>query len=161
MVTFNGQNQGELGSAIFKVASASHLAISSSTSDTTRVDSRVRRELFSTNREGLKDGPVKAGLIQHVQKMPEDETLKAIESELTENFAKREAQSTSEEVKRQVVKLLQEAGLQVQKEGPAAEADRRHRRPGKAVRRSRGEGGPGSSIPFRLCRTRTSLSSLS
>jgi hypothetical protein len=90
--------------------------------DASRADRRVRRELFATNREGFKDGPVLTSLVRHLEKMlSEDEALKEIERELTEKLAKREAQSTSEDVKRQIVKLLQEAGLKVEAEGPTTE----------------------------------------
>ncbi len=44
--------------------------------------------------------------------------LYAIERELTEKLAKREIETTSEEVKRQVTRLLVEAGLQLREEGP-------------------------------------------
>ncbi len=121
--TLNGQNQGELGSALLREIGLSmvarHIIIHI---DATRADSRVRRELFSSTREGFKDGTILTGLTQTLQKMlKEDQTLYEIERELTERLAKREAQSTSEEVKRQVVKLLQEAGLQLQQEGPTTE----------------------------------------
>ncbi len=60
-----------------------------------------------------------AGPVQTLQKMlKEDQARFEIERELTERMAKRETQATREEVKRQVVKLLQEAGLEVQQEGP-------------------------------------------
>ena len=121
--TLNGQNQGELGSAILREIGlgmvARHIVIHM---DATRADSRVRRELFSSTREGFKDGTILTGLTQLLEKMlKEDSTLYEIERELTERLAKREAQSTSEDVKRQVVKLLQEWGLQIQDEGPTTE----------------------------------------
>lgn len=118
--TLNGQNQGELTAQILRDLHlgmvARHIVIHV---DTSRADSRIRRQLFSTDREGFKDGPVLSSLIQMLEKMlSEDETLYEIERELTEKLAKREAQSTSEAVKRQIVTLLQEAGLQLISEGP-------------------------------------------
>jgi hypothetical protein len=88
--------------------------------DATLADSQVRRQLFSTNREGFKDGPVLTSLTQHLQKMiEEDEILYEIERELTEKLAQRESKTTNEEVRRQVQRLLLEAGLQVRQEGPS------------------------------------------
>jgi hypothetical protein len=87
--------------------------------DATNASSKVRRELFSTSREGFKDGPVLEDLTRILRKMlEEDDNLFAIERELTERIAKREAETTSEEVRRQVTKLLVEAGLQLREEGP-------------------------------------------
>ncbi len=118
--TLNGQNQGELTAQLLRDLSlgmvARHIVIHI---DASKADSRVRRELFATNREGFKDGAVLTSLINMLEKMlSEDDTLKEIERELTEKLAKRESQATSEDVKRQVVKLLQEAGLKLQSEGP-------------------------------------------
>jgi hypothetical protein len=88
--------------------------------DATNANSKVRRELFSTSREGFKEGPVLEDLTRILRKMlEEDESLFAIERELTERIARREAETTSEEVRRQVTTLLAEAGLQVREEGPA------------------------------------------
>jgi hypothetical protein len=117
--TLNGQNQGELSAQILRDLNlgmvSRHLIIHV---DATKADSRVRRELFSTNREGFKEGPVLEGIISVLKKMlADDGELYAIERELTEKLAKREAQSTSEEVKKHVTRLLLEAGLQLQDEG--------------------------------------------
>jgi hypothetical protein len=119
--TLNGQNQGELTAQLLRDVGltmvARHIVIHI---DASKADSRVRRELLSTNREGFKDGPVLTSLSTLLQRMlEEDQTLYEIERELTEKFAKREAQTTREEVKRQVARLLQEAGLQVKQEGPS------------------------------------------
>jgi hypothetical protein len=119
--TLNGQNQGELTAQILKDLNlgmvSRHIVIHI---DTSNANSRVRRELFSTNREGFKEGDILKDLTRVLEKMlQEDEVLQAIERELTEKLARREAQSTSDEVKRQVTKLLLEAGLQVKEEGPS------------------------------------------
>lgn len=121
IATLNGQNQGELTAQILKDIGlgmvARHIVIHV---DVTNANSRVRRELFSTNREGFKEGPILTDLTRVLKKMlQEDEILQAIERELTEKLAKREAQSTSDEVKRQVTKLLLEVGLQLRDEGPS------------------------------------------
>ncbi|WP_422930856.1 hypothetical protein [Singulisphaera sp. PoT] len=118
--TLNGQNQGELSAQILRDLHlgqvARHIVIHI---DASRAESRIRRQLFSSDREGLKDGQVLTSLVQMLEKMlGEDETLHEIERELTEKLARRESQTTSEAVKRQIVQLLQEAGLKVQSEGP-------------------------------------------
>lgn len=143
LFTLNGQNQGEMTSQLLRDLNlgmvSRHIVIHI---DASRADSRIRRHLFSTDREGFKDGPVLSSLEQMLEKMlSEDETLYEIERELTEKLAKRESQSTSEDVKRQIVKLLQEAGLQLKTEGPthipAADGDEKQpvKRPRKGRRR--------------------------
>lgn len=150
--TLNGQNQGELTAQLLRDLHlgmvARHIIVHI---DASRADSRIRRQLFSSDREGFKDGPVLTSLVQLLEKMlGEDETLYEIERELTEKLAKREAQSTSEDVKRQIVKLLQEAGLQLRTEGPtntAGEGDEKQpvkkRRGGRPVKRL-----PLPTLPF-------------
>src|ERR1044071_906491 len=118
--TLNGQNQGQVNASLLREIGlgmvARHLIIHI---DATNANSRIRRELFATSREGFKDGPVLDDLMRILRKMlEEDENLFAIERELTERIAKREAESTSEEVRRQVTKLLVEAGLHLREEGP-------------------------------------------
>lgn len=122
--TMNGQNQGELTTQILRELGlgmvARHIVIHI---DATTANSRVRRELFSTNREGFKDGNVLTELSQVLRKMlEEDKELGNIERELTEKLAKREAQATSEQVKQQVTRLLLEAGFRVTTEGVAPTA---------------------------------------
>jgi hypothetical protein len=118
--TMNGQNQGEKTAQLLKEIGlgmvARHIVIHI---DATDSSSRVRRELFSTSREGFKDGPILDDLMRVLKKMlEEDENLYAIERELTERMAKREIEATSQEVRRQLTKLLMDAGLQVREEGP-------------------------------------------
>jgi hypothetical protein len=117
--TLNGQNQGELSAALLRDIGlgmvARHLIVHI---DASNANSRVRRELFSTNREGFKEGPILTDLIRVlVNMLQEDEALYAMERELAEKLAKREAATTSDEVKRQVRKLLVDAGFTVQEEG--------------------------------------------
>ena len=119
--TLNGQNQGELTWQLLRELGlgmvARHIVIHI---DATNADRRVRRELFSATREGFKDGTILTEITQVLRKMlEEDGNLFAIEKELTEKLAQREAESTSEEVKKQVTRLLLEAGLEVSKEGPS------------------------------------------
>jgi hypothetical protein len=118
--TMNGQNQGEKTAQLLREIGlgmvARHIVIHI---DATDSSSRVRRELFSTSREGFKDGPILDDLMRVLKKMlEEDENLYAIERELTEKLAKREIEATSQEVRRQLTKLLMNAGLEVREEGP-------------------------------------------
>ena len=66
----NGQTQGELTAKILRdiglTMLSRHMVIHN---DATRADSRTRRELFATTREGFKEGSVLSGL---------EETLKSI-----------------------------------------------------------------------------------
>jgi hypothetical protein len=118
--TLNGQNQGELTASVLRELNlgmvAKHIVIHI---DATNADRKIRRELFVATREGFKEGPVLNQLIQVLKSMlQDDEQLFAIERELTEKLASRENESTNEEVKKQVTKLLLEAGLQPSQEGP-------------------------------------------
>ncbi len=98
---------------------ARHMVIHIDASSASRA---TRRELFATSREGFKDGPVLAGILSVLRKMlEEDQNLYAIERELTERIARGETETTSAEVKKQVTKLLLEAGFIPQKEGAVAE----------------------------------------
>ena len=117
--TLNGQNQGELTGRIFKVLglgmTARHTVVHIDASNTTP---RLRRELFSTNREGFKDGDVLNELERILHRMlDEDVELKKIEQELTDRLTKREAEETNKEVQNQIRRLLQDAGFQVKTEG--------------------------------------------
>jgi hypothetical protein len=146
--TLNGQNQGELSAQILKDLQlgmvARHIVVHI---DASAADSRVRRELFATNREGFKDGPVLTSLVRHLEKMfSEDEALKEIERELTERLAKRESQATSDDVKRQIVRLLEEAGLKAEAEGPTSEPGEGSER--LATRRLRNGPTPGKREPL-------------
>lgn len=123
VATMNGQNQGELTAKLIRDVGlgmlSRHMVIHI---DATNANSRIRRELFSTSREGLKDGPVLDGLLGVVRKMlDEDETLAVIERELTQRLTERTSRSTSEEVRKQVSKLLREAGYRVKDEGASTE----------------------------------------
>jgi hypothetical protein len=121
--TLNGQNQGERTAALLKDVGlgmvSRHIVIHI---DATSAGSQVRKRLFTTTREGFKEETVLFSLEDQLREMlKEDEALFEVERELTERLAKREATETRDAVKRQVAKLLQEAGLEVRKEGPSAE----------------------------------------
>jgi len=150
--TLNGQNQGELTSQLLRDLGlgmvARHIVIHI---DATNADRKVRRELFATTREGFKDGTVLNEITQVLRKMlEEDANLFAIEKELTEKLAQREAQSTSEEVRKQVTRLLLEAGLEVNQEGssvaPGGTETRPAPKPGTRKRPTRPD--PLPTLPF-------------
>jgi hypothetical protein len=118
--TLNGQNQGELSGQTLRECGLSllsrHMVVHV---DATEAHKTVRRELFSTTREGLKDGPVRSRILNYLKKMlTEDQNLFDIERQLTEKLAKRDATATREEVRKQVVRLLKEAGLELSEPGP-------------------------------------------
>lgn len=120
--TLNGQNQGEETAKLLKDLSltmvAQHIVVHI---DASGADSRVRRELFSTNREGFKEGSVLDSLIAELKEMlAEDKVLGEIENELTERLTKRDTEQTNNEVKSQITKLLLESGFKVTKPGEAA-----------------------------------------
>jgi hypothetical protein len=122
--TQNGQTQGEITGQILRDLGlgmvARHMVVHI---DAFRANSLVRRHLFSTNREGFKDGPILDGLMAVLKQMlQEDQKLYAIERELTEKIAKRETDATNDEVKRQVTRLLLEAGFQPNEQGIATAA---------------------------------------
>lgn len=121
--SLNGQNQGELTSGLFKRLNLGmvgrHIVIHV---DASQAPSHVRRELFSSTREGFKDGPVLSAIENVLATMlTEDEELAHVERELAERIVQRENQRTEDEVKRQITKLLMDAGVEVREEGPAAE----------------------------------------
>lgn len=120
--SLNGQNHGELSAQIIRDAGlpllSRHMIVHI---DASRVGARVIRELFSTNREGFKEGPVLTTLQEGLQVMlKEDTRLAELERELIDDIATQSNQSASDEVKRQVVNLLLEAGFKPQEVGPAS-----------------------------------------
>ena len=149
--TLNGQNHGEQTGQLLRELGLTmvsrHMVVHF---DVSQCPSRIRRQLLSTSREGFKDGPVLTHLLQVFKKMlEEDSDLHALERKLTEELAQREAQTTSDEVKREVTKLLVEAGFQMTKEGPGFVEGTgepqpvRQNRPGKHVKRD-----PLPTLPF-------------
>jgi hypothetical protein len=117
--TLNGQTQGELTARILQQLGlgmvARHLVVHI---DATAINKEVRRELFSTTREGFKEGRVLESLLKILEQMlSEDKTLYEIEAELTKRLATHEISETRDEVKRQVARLLLEAGFRVKEVG--------------------------------------------
>jgi len=77
--TLNGQTQGELTAQLFKEIGLGLLARHAIVHiDASAADSRVRRELFATSREGFKEGPVLDSISTCLRRMlEEDEDLVA------------------------------------------------------------------------------------
>lgn len=119
--TLNGQNQGELTiSQLTKDLDigevSKHLVIHI---DVTDAPKHVKKQLFTTNRELLKDGDVLDSIKDEVRRiLKEDSQLEAIEKELQEKAISEVTESTDDEVKKQIVRLLQDAGFT-----PSAEGD--------------------------------------
>ncbi len=119
--TLNGQNQGEL--TISQVTKdldlgevAKHLVIHI---DATDAPKHVKKQLFTTNRETLKDLEVLESIKEELRRiLKEDSQLAAIEKELEEKAINEVTESTDDEVKKQIVRLLQDAGFT-----PSAEGD--------------------------------------
>lgn len=119
--TLNGQNQGELSTAILRKLNlatvARHMVVHI---DASKCPSHVRRELFSSTREGFKDGPVLATIERVLTLMIEkDQELARIERELAERMLDKENKKTEDEVKEQITKLLIDTGMSVLDPGRA------------------------------------------
>jgi hypothetical protein len=117
--TMNGQNQGEMTARLLKEIElsmvAKHIVIHI---DASQASSDIRRNLFSSTREGFKDGPVLNELTSVIVNMlKEDETLYAIERELFETQLKKETSETDSDVKKEITKLLRDAGFEGTQQG--------------------------------------------
>lgn len=123
--TLNGQNQGELTAQILKELELSlvarHIIIHI---DATQVSSEIRRQLFSSTREGFKEGEILNELTRLLTNiLREDERLYEIERELAEQLLKKGSSQSSKEVKRQIAALLKGKGLTVHSSGDAFVSD--------------------------------------
>lgn len=119
VATLNGQNQGELPAKVIKDLGlgmvARHIVVHL---DASRCDRRVRRELFATTREGFKEGPQLENIVATLAGMlKDDHRLKEIEQELADRLINRENQTTNEKVKKQITRLLRDAGFSRTAEG--------------------------------------------
>ena len=117
--TLNGQNQGELSAQLLRSINlplvAKHIVIHI---DATKAPTMVRRDFFSTSREGFVDGPVLESVKKELERMlKEDFNLEAIEKELVERITSKENETTNDEVNKQITKLLIEAGFAATNEG--------------------------------------------
>ena len=121
VLTMNGQNQGEL--TVSQVSKdlgldlvSKHLVIHI---DATDAPSNVKRQLFTTNREMLRDGDVLESIKQELKRILKDDTeLAELEKQLEEKEISEVTESTDDDVKKQIVKLLREIGFT-----PSAEGD--------------------------------------
>lgn len=113
VATMNGQNQGEIEARFIRDLGlgmvSRHIVVHL---DASRTDRKVRRELFTTTREGFKEGPqldnLKATLARILK---EDTRLAEIEQQLADRVVGRENRETNERVKRQITSLLRDAGF--------------------------------------------------
>jgi len=117
--TMNGQAQGEMPAHILREIGLSlisrYIVVHI---DATRVPTKIRRDLFATTREGFKEGPVLSSIMQILEKMlREDDKLFALEKELTEKLTSKEAETANEEVRKQITRLLLDAGFTARAEG--------------------------------------------
>ncbi len=120
VLTLNGQNQGEL--TVSQVSKdlgldlvSKHLVIHI---DATEAPINVKRLLFTTNREMLRDGDVLESIKAELREiLKEDTALAALEKLLEEKEISEVTDSTDDEVKKEIVKLLREAGFMPNAEG--------------------------------------------
>jgi hypothetical protein len=146
VATLNGQNHGELPAKFIKDLSlgmvAKHIVVHI---DASRTDRATRRQLFTTTREGFKDGPELENLSTTLARILKDDSrLQQIEQDLTARLVNRDTRGTSEKVKRQITRLLCDAGFSKTVAGESNEGG--HDGPGSPG----GSGGPGlreSSTP--------------
>lgn len=113
IATLNGQNQGELPAKFLKDLGlgmlSRHIVVHL---DATRTDRLVRRQLLTTTREGFKEGPQLENLMKSLAAMlRNDSRLFEIERELTDKLVNRDNRATSDRVKKQITKLLRDAGF--------------------------------------------------
>jgi hypothetical protein len=121
VATMNGQTQGEMPAHLLREMGLSlisrYIVIHI---DATKVPTKIRRDLFATTREGFKEGPVLSSIMQVLEKMlREDDKLFILEKELTEKLTSKEAETANEEVRKQITKLLLDAGFTARAEGQA------------------------------------------
>ena len=117
--TLNGQNQGELTGRILNDLKlsmvAKHMVIHI---DATEAERDIRRELFTSTREGFKDGEVLTELTRVLaNRLAEDETLQEIERELVGQLLRSETSEAKNAVRTQITGLLRDAGLRVLEPG--------------------------------------------
>lgn len=113
VATLNGQNQGELPAKFIKDLGfgmvSRHVVVHL---DASRCDRRVRRELFTTTREGFKEGPQLDNIMTTLADMLKDDArLMEIEQELADRLINRENQTSNHKVKKQITKLLRDVGF--------------------------------------------------
>ncbi len=116
----NGQNQGQLSAKLLRDIGlgmvSKHIIVHI---DASRCDKDTRQKLFATTRENLKDDTVLRDLLRTLTEMlKNDSELQEIERELTDQLTANEAEKGSDEVKKQIIRLLEEAGMTKTQTGP-------------------------------------------
>lgn len=129
--TQNGQNQGELSSSMFRKLNlpmvGRHIVVHI---DVSRAPSHVRRVLFSSTREGFKDGPELSAIERVLATMlEEDVELAKLERDLAERLVQKESQKTEDEVKYQITKLLMDSGVVVEDNGKTSQQGKQESEP--------------------------------
>lgn len=120
VATVNGQVHGEQSAKFLRDMGlpllSKHIVIHL---DASRVNARLRRDLFATTREGFKDGPLLSEVMEKVETiLKADDKLFDLEQQLADRIVSSENAHTSSEVKAQVVKLLTDAGWPGAQVGP-------------------------------------------
>jgi len=119
VATLNGQNQGELPAKFIKdlgyAMLSKHIVVHVDTSKTHR---SIRRQLFATTREGFKEGAQLDNLTTTLGNiLKDDKRLGEIEQQLTDRLVSRDSRATSDAVKKEITRLLRNAGFSRTAEG--------------------------------------------
>ena len=125
VATLNGQNQGELTAKFLKDLGlgmvSRHIVVHI---DASKIHRTTRRKLFTTTREGFKEGPELDNLKATLGNILKDDLVLAkIERELTDRVVNRDSRSTNNKVKKQITRLLRDAGFSRTKDGEGVASD--------------------------------------
>ena len=117
--TLHGQNHGDRTDLLLRELElptvAKHIIIHI---DATLADRDTRLDLFSSTREGFAEGDAYKELMRLLRDMlKDDDELFVIENELIEATIQRITSEVDKEVKREILDLLREAGLQIKDSG--------------------------------------------
>ncbi len=117
--TLYGQNHGEQTDRIFRTLELSTVGKNVIVHiDVTNADKDTRLELFSSDREGFAEGNTFHELMKILTDMiKDDRRLYEIENELIASLIQRQTSSTDNEVKKEIINLLKDAGLKVSEPG--------------------------------------------
>jgi len=108
--------------------------------DVSKIDADTKRELFTSTRENLRKSLVLDQIVERLsQILAEDSRLYELERELQERIFAATDEDTSYEVKEQVIRMLQEAGLPV--------GTQKRRRPRWTASGAHGNGGAREKLP--------------
>src|SRR5581483_5249706 len=115
--TYNGQNHGEMTAEPLRKIGLNllsrHMVVQI---DASRANGATKRELFTSTRENLKKSAVLSGIIERIQELlSDDERLYELEKELTDRALSIATKMASADVKKHVIQMLKENGLEVSK----------------------------------------------